>query len=75
MEGLTICIQRTTPYVEVRNLIVQELESCRVGRGRLFSLKLVVRGKTTQTRGIKFGVFVSHASYKLQISNLQLLKI
>ncbi|XP_059077416.1 uncharacterized protein LOC131876340 [Cryptomeria japonica] len=49
MEGLSTCIERMVPDVEERDLIVSELQNYEGGRGKLFSLELARRGRTTQT--------------------------
>ncbi|XP_057843171.2 uncharacterized protein LOC131052600 [Cryptomeria japonica] len=49
MEGLTTCIQRMIPEVEVRDLVVAELQNYEEARGKLFSSELARRGRTTQT--------------------------
>lgn len=57
MEGLTTCIQRMESTVAARDLIVNELDIYREAMGNLFSSDLAIRGRTSQSPGIKLGVF------------------
>lgn len=49
MEGLTTCIEKMVPEVEVRDLIISELQNYKRASGKLFSSPLAIRGRTTQT--------------------------
>lgn len=42
IEGLSTCIMRMTPKLEVRDLIISKLQNYKQTRGRLFSLPLAI---------------------------------